>query len=255
MSLPIDGVSGVSGGGGIRGVKGIRGVLFDIDDTLYDYSGSDRTGVLAHLGERGLLERFADAEAAVALWREIMEVHYARFLSGELTFPGQQRARARDFLDRLGEGGSALTDEQAAAWFTGYVAHRDAAREAFPDAGPTLAALAPHYRLGVVSNSSLRHQREKLGVIGLLHHFPGDEVLICSDEFGRPKPAPAIFHAGCAALGLPPDEVAYVGDRHDVDGLGARDAGLTAFWLDRTGTGGEPAPGVRLLRGLDELLL
>ncbi|MFI6151080.1 HAD family hydrolase [Kitasatospora sp. NPDC051170] len=234
-------------------IEGIRGVLFDIDDTLYDYSGADRTGLLAHLGERGLLDRFPDAEAAVGLWREIMETHYARFLAGELTFPGQQRARARAFLDHLGENGSALTDDQAAAWWAGYVTHRDAARSAFPDAAPTLAALAPHHRLGVVSNSSLRHQREKLDITGLLQHFPGDQVLICSDEFGQPKPAPAIFHAGCAALGLNPSEVAYVGDRHDVDALGARDAGLTAFWLDRPGTGGTPARGVHLLRGLGEL--
>ncbi|WP_031077530.1 HAD family hydrolase [Streptomyces sp. NRRL WC-3742] len=234
-------------------IEGIRGVLFDIDDTLYDYTGCDRTGLLAHLGERGLLGRFPDAEAAVGLWREIMEVQYARFLTGELTFSGQQRARAREFLDHLGEDGSTLTDEQAAAWFAGYVTHRDAARSAFPDADPTLAALAPHHRLGIVSNSSLHHQREKLDITGLLHHFPADEVLICSDEFGQPKPAAAIFHAGCAALGLAPGEVAYVGDRHDVDGLGARDAGLTAFWLDRTGIGGTPAPGVHLLRGLDEL--
>ncbi|MFJ9692501.1 HAD family hydrolase [Kitasatospora sp. NPDC101183] len=232
----------------------IRGVLFDVDDTLYDYSGSDRAGLLAHLGERGLLGRFPDADAAVGLWREVMEAQYARFLTGELTFTGQQRARAREFLDHLGEGGSALTDEQAAAWFAGYVAHRDAARAAFPDAAPVLAALTPGRRLGVVSNSSLGHQREKLAVIGLLHHFP-DEVLLCSDEFGQAKPAPAIFHAGCAALGLAPSEVAYVGDRHDVDGIGARDAGLTAFWLDRTGRGGPAVPGVQVLRGLDELLL
>lgn len=47
------------------------------------------------------------------------------------------------------------------------------------------------------------------------------------------KPDPAIFLAGCDALGLPPAECAYVGDLPDVDALGAHAAGLRAVWLDR----------------------
>ncbi|MFJ9846473.1 HAD family hydrolase [Kitasatospora sp. NPDC101155] len=230
----------------------IRGVLFDVDDTLFDYSGSEEAGILAHLRETDLLARFPSPQAALKQWRTVMETQYARFLAREITFRGQQYERTRHFLAGLGQAGAEhLTDDQAAAWFAGYAAHRDAAWAAFPDAAPALAELAPHYRLGIVSNSDADHQRRKLHAIGLLDHVA--DVLVCSDQYGEPKPAPGIFHAGCAALGLAPDEVAYVGDNYALDAEGAHHAGLTAVWLDRTASGAPVAEGIRVLHSLDGL--
>lgn len=230
----------------------ITGVLFDVDDTLFDYSGSERAGILAHLHDLDLLHRFPTPQAAVALWREVMQEQYARFLAGELTFTAQQHERTRRFLTRLGQDTTAMPDEAATAWFAGYSAHRDAAQAAFPDAAPTLAALAPTHRLGIVSNSSTAHQRRKLHATGLLHHFD-DTALVCSDEHGEAKPAPGIFLAGCARLGLPPHEVAYVGDNYALDALGARAAGLHPFWLDRTATAAPVDAGIHVLHTLADL--
>ncbi|MFE7594786.1 HAD family hydrolase [Kitasatospora sp. NPDC057512] len=230
----------------------IRGVLFDVDDTLFDYSGSERAGILAHLRHLDLLHRLPDPQTAVALWREVLEEQYARFLAGELTFTGQQRERVRRFLARLGEDTAAMPDEAATAWFAGYAAHRDAAWTAFPDAAPALAALAPTHRLGIVSNAPIDQQRPKLHATGLLHHF-ADTALVGSDRPGEAKPAPAIFLTGCARLGLPPHEVAYVGDRYDLDALGARGAGLRPFWLDRAASRAPVDDGIHVLHTLAEL--
>ncbi|MEE1939869.1 HAD family hydrolase [Streptomyces sp. TRM 70361] len=234
----------------------VRGVLFDVDDTLFDYSGSDETGFLAHLTAEGLLDRFPDPAAALALWREITRAEYARYTSGEITFAAHRHARVRAFLSRAGDrAAGAIPDEAAAAWFAAYVSHRDAAWRAFDDAAPVLARLAPRHRLGVVSNAARAAQRRKLAGTGLLAYFErSGEVLVCSEEHGEAKPAPGIFLAGCAALGLEPHEVAYVGDNHAVDAVGARDAGLRAYWLDRAGTGPvAPGDGITALRSLAEL--
>ncbi|SEP63791.1 HAD family hydrolase [Streptomyces radiopugnans] len=235
----------------------VRGVLFDVDDTLFDYSGSDEAGLLAHLGAEGLHDRMP-GPAALALWREITRAEYARYTAGETTFAAHRCARVRRFLTRLGQPGAQdMPDREAGAWFAGYTAHRDAARRALEGASAVLTEFAPRYRLGVVSNSSLPHQRGKLAAIGLLDYF-GD-ALVCSEEHGEAKPAPGIFLAGCALLGLEPHEVAYVGNDHAVDAVGARDAGLHAYWLDRGETGwggtreGAPAEGVRVIRSLAEL--
>ncbi len=48
------------------------------------------------------------------------------------------------------------------------------------------------------------------------------------------KPAPQIFHAACARLGLPPDAVLHVGDDPELDVAGARAAGLRTAWINRT---------------------
>ncbi|WP_370351342.1 HAD family hydrolase [Catenulispora sp. EB89] len=234
----------------------ILGVLFDVDGTLYAYEEAERAGFQAHLEAEGLDDRFASPAEALRVWRDVMEVEYARFLSGELTFAGQRNTRTRRFLTAAGvAGASELSDEQAAAWFAAYASRKNRTRRAFDDARPALGALAGRYRLGVVSNSATVHQRAKLEAIGLLGFFT--EPLICSQEHGEAKPAASIFLAGCEALGLAPAEVAYVGDDYEKDAVGARDAGLQAIWLDRSAGAvpgrGAAAAGIRVIRSLTEL--
>ncbi|SDR81542.1 HAD family hydrolase [Actinopolymorpha singaporensis] len=241
-------------GPALSGSAPVRGVLFDIDDTLFDYSSSERSGLLAHLAALDLLDRFPDSEELVAVWRRFVDEEHARFLAGEQTFTEQQLSRTRRFLSHLGclpaEG---ISDSEAAAWFAGYVSHRDARWAAFPDAAPLLESLASAYRLGVISNSSHDHQLRKLERIGLLAYFGA--AIVCSESHGTAKPHPSIFRAGCALLGLPPHEVAYVGDKYAVDAVGARDAGLQAYWLDRTGASAGPASerGIQVISSLAEL--
>jgi putative hydrolase of the HAD superfamily len=207
----------------------IRAVLWDVDDTLFDYTGSDRTGVLCHLRAEGLLTAFESEEQALSRWREAMEIQFARFLAGELGFLEHRRERARTFL------GAPLSDTEADAWFVRYIAHYEAAWSLFPDVAPALDALAAGYRHGVLSNSGTANQDRKLRILGVRDRF---EVLLCADELGHAKPAAEAFLAGCAALGLPPQEVAYVGDQPVTDARAAAAAGLFGVWLDRMGTRG-----------------
>ena len=226
----------------------IRGVLFDIDDTLFDYSTSEAAGILAHLRAERLLDRFPDADAARNLWRDVMVRNYTRFLDGELSHSGQQHARVHEFLNHIGRH----TDD-AAAWFAGYRAHYAAAWTAFDDTVPALNRLAPGYRLGVVSNSSTDHQRRKLDALGLSGYFA--DAVVCSAEHGAAKPAASIFEAGCAALDLAPHEVGYVGDRYEIDAAGAAEAGLRGYWLDRRreSTDVPVMDGIRVIHSLDAL--
>src|SRR5436190_23552814 len=95
----------------------LRAVLWDLDDTLFDYTGSDRAGALRHLEAEGLVAAYGGQEAALRRWREVMETEFARFLAGEVGFLDHRRARARTFL------GVALSDAEADAWFSRYIAH------------------------------------------------------------------------------------------------------------------------------------
>lgn len=143
-----------------------------------------------------------------------------------------------------------MTDPQADAWFDRYVEHYKAAWALFPDVLPVLDALAGTHRHGVLSNSSAANQDPKLRHLGLRDRF---EVLVCAAELGVSKPDAAAFLAACEALALPPGQVAYVGDQPEIDARGARDAGLTAVWLDREGGRGPGPEGVHRIEGLDRL--
>ncbi|MFF2023434.1 HAD family hydrolase [Streptomyces sp. NPDC058171] len=222
----------------------IRAVVWDVDDTLFDYTTADRVGMEQHLRAEGLLERYGTAERALALWREVTDVQWERFAAGGLTFEGQRRERVRVFLD------APLDDDAADAWFHRYVAYYEDAWSLFPDVLPVLDALADSHRHAVLSNSSLHNQDRKLRVLGVRDRF---ESVLCAADLGVSKPAAGAFHAACDALRLPVHEVAYVGDQPEIDAVGAAAAGLFAVWLDRGVWTREVPDGLCRISSLTEL--
>ncbi|WP_189304345.1 HAD family hydrolase [Streptomyces cinerochromogenes] len=221
----------------------IRAVVWDVDDTLFDYTTADREGMRAHLAAEGLLAGYDSPGQALARWREITERQWARYAAGECSFQDQRRDRVRVFLGRD------LTDAEADAWFQRYVGHYEAAWSLFPDVLPALEALSASHRHAVLSNSSITVQEHKLRTLGLLDRF---ESVLCAAELGVSKPEPGAFLASCEALGLPPHEVAYVGDHPEIDGRGAAEAGLLSVWIDR-GTGVVQAVGEVVCRRISTL--
>lgn len=204
----------------------IRAVVWDVDDTLFDYTTADRAGMRAHLAAEGLLDAYGSAEQALVQWRAVTDRQWARFAAGEVSFEGQRRDRVRVFLERE------LTDAEAEAWFARYIGHYEAAWALFPDVLPVLDALAASHRHAVLSNSSLHVQDRKLRVLGVHDRF---EAILCAAELGVSKPQAGAFLAACEALDLPPHLVAYVGDHPEIDWRGAADAGLVSVWIDRDG--------------------
>lgn len=220
----------------------IRAVLWDIDDTIFDYSAADRVGMRKHLETEGLPEGYTSLDQALDAWKAITDVQWARFAAGEVDFQGQRRERVRAFLGR------SLSDGEADEWFGRHAAHYEAAWELFPDAVPALDRLADGYRHAVLSNSSIHNQDRKLRTLGVRDRF---EVVLCAVELGISKPDAGAFLAACEALDLPPAEVVYVGDEPDIDAAGAVAAGLTGVWLDRRGRGGRPE--LARITALDQL--
>jgi putative hydrolase of the HAD superfamily len=209
----------------------IRAVLWDIDDTLFDYTGADRAGMRSHLAAEGLRDLFPSVDDALRRWRAQTDLHWARFAARDTDLQGQKRARVRGFL------GADLDDSEADSWFGRYVVHFEAAWALFPDSLAALEELATDYRQAVLSNSSLGYQERKLRALGVRDHF---QAVLCGAELGASKPEAAAFHAACDALELDPGEVLYVGNEPDIDAAGAVAAGLAGVWLDRNDIGGRP---------------
>ena len=100
-----------------------------------------------------------------------------------------------------------------------------------------LDVLHPRYRLAVVSNFDHGTTVEMaLRRHGIRHRF---EVVVVSADVGWRKPRPEIFVETLRPLGLPPDEVIFVGDTPEVDVLGAQAAGMDVIWIDH---GTKPLP-------------
>jgi putative hydrolase of the HAD superfamily len=228
-------------------------VLFDLDDTLFAHRRAVSSGVLAHLHAIGHPIPPASAAAELARWHTLEETHYHRYLSGEVDFLAQRRARARAFAEPYG---ITLADDTAADdWFDAYLVEYQHAWTLHSDAIPCLEALAPR-GLGIITNGELSFQTEKLDVSGLspyMHH------VIASGELGYAKPDARIFQYACEQFGVPVDAALYVGDRLHTDAMGAAAAGLTGVWIDRAATASTDEllaariAGVRVIHSLAEL--
>lgn len=205
-------------------------VLFDLDDTLLDHRGAVARGILRHVDlfpDQLVVE---NRDAAVRLWHLLEEKHYHRYLSGELTFSGQRRARALDFA---AAHGADLADVEADTWFDSYFDSYRESWQLFDDALPCLDRMAAAgTRVGIITNGELDYQRAKLERIGRGDRF---EHVIASGAVGVAKPDPRIFHEACRLFGVAPSDAAYVGDRLHTDAIGAANAGLTGVWLNRFG--------------------
>lgn len=221
----------------------IRAVCLDIDDTLLDNERSSRRGLAALTGN----------DSAWPVWRRTTDEYYAQFLAGETDFDTMRRERTRAFFAAFGER---LSEAEVAARERARMAAMQRAWQLFDDAVPCLEWLrASGLRIAVISNAPGPYQRKKIASVGLAGAF---DELVLSGELGVAKPDGRIFAAACSALELRPEEVAHVGDRLDLDAVGAVHAGMHGIWLDR---GGEAAPsaegirpdGVSVITSLDEL--
>jgi putative hydrolase of the HAD superfamily len=120
----------------------------------------------------------------------------------------------------------------------------------YADVPSALAALrARGVRIAVVSNfdGRLPGLLAGLGLAPLLDHA------LHSTRAGCAKPAPAIFRAALAAIGVTPAEALHAGDGVTADVDGARVAGLRPVLVDRVGRRPPLPPTVVAIRALDEL--
>jgi len=225
-------------------------VLFDLDDTLIDYSGNVEgcwEAACAHVASAGL-EPAAVARAVHAVREEFWSdpVRHAR---ERVDMIGAWTKIAAQALDRVGHPSELL----ARAIATDFSARRMTTTVLFDDAVPCLRALAARdVPLGLVTNGDAAMQREKLARFALEPHFA---VIVIEGEFGAGKPDAAVYRHALAALGARPDATVMVGDNFGWDVAGARDAGLVGVYLDRAGRGlPKNAGSTRVIRSLAELI-
>ena len=97
------------------------------------------------------------------------------------------------------------------------------------DAIPLLHFLAPHYRLGVVTNCS-----ERLGQRAAARMQVPFDCIVTAERAGRYKPDPAPYQLALRELDLPAERVLFVaGSGFDL--FGTARVGLTTLWHNRVG--------------------
>jgi putative hydrolase of the HAD superfamily len=205
----------------------IKVVIFDIDGTLVDHLGAQRTA-LTRLHETLEEAKRVSFDEFAATWQRETERYMEQYLAGKITFIQQRLLRVKAVFDFLGEW---VTDERAMIVFRTYLAAYEGSWQLYDDVLPCLDSFG-EYRLAVISNGDSGQQRRKLARMGIASRF---ESVVVSGDLGVSKPHPGVFERSLHELGVPAGEAIYVGDNLEADALGAQEVGMWAIWLARDG--------------------
>ena len=219
-----------------------RAVLFDLFDTLVRFDRERMPEIQINgkpvRSSAGMLHGILQTQAPQIGLEACYEALGASWREAErLRALDHREVSALDrfahFFRELGLEEGALPEGFGRSLFD---AHRGALGRAaeFPaHHGPLLRRLAERHRLAVVSNFDYTPTAldilERAGVVGLF------DTIVVSDEVGWRKPRRDIFDAALGRLGVRADESLFVGDRADMDVLGAQQIGMDAAWINRDG--------------------
>lgn len=217
-------------------------LLFDADNTLFDFDQAERNAHLLLCRAHGLA--FSEEgyqlyhKCNADLWRDfdrglctkeyLLVERFRRYLAitGERADP---EALNRDHLRALGEGAMLL-----------------------PGAEELCRVLSRDHRLYLLTNAVASVQKTRFANSAIAPYFQGAFI---SEEVGVGKPDPAYFdYVFHAVPGLARDNALVIGDSLTSDIQGANNAGLPCCWFNPKG---QPRPqGLRIdyeIRTLEEL--
>ena len=199
----------------------LRAVLFDIDDTLYDFLGITDAAV-RRLAARVERETAIPAADVCDAYRRILRDQKAQ------TSTAGYHSRTIRF-QRLLEG-RGLSLRNALAYGTAYWEELLSLARPYDGVPEALDALRAHgLRLGVGTNMTADWQLAKLECLGLIDRF---DFMVSSEEAGAEKPGAALFALVVEKARCAPDEILFVGDNLRYDVFGAVAAGMQAVWLE-----------------------
>ena len=200
----------------------ISAISFDGDMTLWDFQKVMRHSLNKALAELRRLvptqrARNLSVDEMIAIRNRVEEAEQGRTWNHEEL----RRLAFERTLESLGNPDRDLAVHLNAI----YLKHRFEDIELYPDVVPALDALAPHFKLGLLSNGNSYPER-----CGLEGRFA---FVVFSQDVRVRKPDRRIFEIAAREAGCPLDELLHVGDSLENDVAGANEAGALTVWLNR----------------------
>ncbi len=201
----------------------IRNVLFDLDDTLFDFHKAEKialTKTLVHFG-------IDPTEEILALYSTINAAHWKRLELGEISREEVKVGRYRELFKTIGVECDPV---KATAYYESMLA---IGHYFMPGAPELLEELYRKYRLYIVSNGTAKVQEGRIGSSGIAKYMDG---IFISQILGANKPDKQFFDICFAEI---PDfslsETVIIGDSLSSDIKGGINAGITTVWFNPKG--------------------
>ncbi len=223
----------------MTGPVAIEAVLFDGDQTLWDFEKVMRAALLGVLDDiRSARPGAAAAALRVADLQSDRQAVAHELLGIEYNLARLRRLGFGRSLQRLRRDGSGWTEAEDAALAehltSSYFRYRDRDPALFHDTVACLETLRGEYRIGLLSNGS--RLPETVGLGGMF------EAVVFAQDHQVAKPDRAIFEVVERLLAVDPASCVLVGDHPLNDVVGAKRSGWRSVWIDRQGSGDFVAP-------------
>ncbi len=223
----------------------IKAVIFDIDNTLYDYDTAHAAG-----------------------WEALLAYAQAHLGMDPAAFTRCHKAAADLVRQRLGTDCPAVHD-RCLRYHTLLeenhlpTHHAIAMSDLYWDtmigsAVPTPGILEcllklkeAGYILGIGSDMTIEYQLKKLMRLQILPCF---DFLVCSETVNAEKPAKKLFLTCAQKAGVIPEECLFIGDNLKKDVLGAINAGMEALWFAPSEAQAAMHPEIPYIRHYSQLL-
>jgi putative hydrolase of the HAD superfamily len=201
-------------------------LFFDLDRTLWDFEKNSEIALNHLFDELELNQNILNFQTFHQLYKENNSLLWKQYGAGTLKKEVLRDERFRLTLEQL----NVLDPNIVKRMSDGYVDLSPKQTALFPNAIETLQELQLEgFNMHIITNGFKEVQHIKLEKSGLTDFF---DIIVCSEDVGKNKPSPDIFHHSLKHANAKPSDSVMIGDDFEVDILGALNIGMKGIHFD-----------------------
>lgn len=204
----------------------MKHLFFDLDRTLWDFERNSEAALRILFDDLDLGNHVKSFDSFHKTYKKINANLWKSYGAGNLAKEVLRVKRFEDTLKSFQAENQKLAEQLA----DGYVEISPRQTHVFPNTHETLETLKNEgYEMHIITNGFKEVQFIKLENSALIDYF---DVIVCSEEVGKNKPAPEVFHHAMHHAKARPEESVMIGDDFKTDILGAERVGMSAILFD-----------------------
>jgi len=210
--------------------KKYQHIFFDLDRTLWDFDTNSKLA-LQHIFNDHDIEAKSNKpfDKFYKTYKSVNEFYWKQYRYGNIDKETLRSIRFTRTLESLGIKDPIL----GAKLGEDYISTSPYQTELFPNTVSTLKYLqGKEYAMHIITNGFREVQRIKMANSGIDTFF--DQVVI-SDEFGKNKPHPSIFHHALNLAGATAENSIMIGDSIEADLMGAKGVNMDQIYFNPNG--------------------
>jgi len=207
-------------------VKKYNHIIFDLDNTLWNFDKNSRESLLQIFTKYRLIEKFESFDFFAEIYEKHNQELWQQYRTGQIA----KFALGLYRFSRTLETVKINDDDFAQRLNNEYLANTTVMTELVPHTFEILHYLKEKYPLHILTNGFFEVQFLKLRNSKLETFF---QNLITSEEAGAQKPSPKTYKYALDRINASADECIFIGDDYEIDVVGALNVGIDSIFFNR----------------------